>query len=29
MKKNFKVSLFVHERVGGNTARRVQNIFLI
>ena len=29
MKKNFKVSLFVRERVGGNTARRVQNIFLI
>ena len=29
MKKNFKVSLFVRERAGGHTARRVQNTFLI
>ena len=29
MKENFKVSLFVLKRAGGNTARRVQNIFLI
>ena len=28
MKKNYKVSLFVRERAGGNTARRVQNTFL-